>query len=90
MSAPNWSQPGLFTSAQDVAGIQRTAARWAAAEDDPQQARENQREIRYRLLVKSAVLWAVIGIPLGAAALTVVTQWLAVFFGAVAQVSGQP
>ncbi len=64
MSAPNWAQPGLFTSAQDVAGIQRTTARWAASEGDPAQANADQREIRYRMLVKSAVLWAVIGLPL--------------------------
>lgn len=56
--------PGLFATRGEVARAQAAAARFAAVCEDPALALADERELRNRVALRSAVLWAVIGIPL--------------------------
>lgn len=55
--------PGLFAPASEVEKAQTAAARYAARTPDPAATLADEREIRNRMLLRSAVLWAVLGIP---------------------------
>jgi hypothetical protein len=80
------SQPGLFADLDEIRQTQRAVLRYAT-EAVPNGGNdmivrnriiEDERELRYRALAKSAVLWAVVGIPL---LMAVVTALLFVFAG---------
>lgn len=77
------SYPGLFASRDTAVEAQVAAARFARRQDDPAQSLADERELRHRMLIRSAVLWAVLGIPiLSTIALAVVFTILATFGGA--------
>ena len=68
--------PGLFASPSDVAAAQRAATQWADGQPLPARAIDDEREQRYRVLLRGAVLWAVLGIPFLVALLALALQLL--------------
>jgi hypothetical protein len=55
--------PGLFAGEQDLAAAQRAAAQYADAQPLPQRALDDERELRYRALARSAFWWIFLGVP---------------------------
>lgn len=71
------SYPGLYAAPSDVQMAQAAAARWAHGQDDPARAVEDERELRYRALMRSTVYYVLFGIPLALTALSYIASCVA-------------
>lgn len=68
--------PGLFASPDVALAAQKYANDYAKSHDDPARVAVDERELRYRALLRSAVIWVAVGFPLMWAVVYVVVTTL--------------